>query len=270
MNNMDSRGTAAGFSGTGLIFTGEIICSLLGGLHENRQVKKAAFTLIELLAVIAILSVLAALALPSLNRVRTGAQTAKCSEHVRRLLVAFQMYAAENDGNLPYNYYKDPAEIGAPPLWWHRAIAPYIGFTWDDAYTADLVGRKKLLPEILRCPADPWMGKTYAVDPSYGCNLQLTKDVPHGGYPAGTPRTRLASVEHPAEMILLAGSGHIEEGGDVAWRIGKTQASQAPLARHNGYSPVGWLDGHVTMETADQLKKWHSEPSPWPHWEPPR
>lgn len=234
------------------------------------RMKRAAFTLIELLVVIAIVGVLTALALPSLNHVKTGAQTAKCSEHVRRILVAIQTYAADNDANLPYNYYKDPAEIGAPALWWHRAIAPYIGFTWDDAFTKDLVDRKKLLPEILRCPADPWIGKALAVDPSYGCNLTLTKDIPNGGYPAGTPRTKLAAVEHPSKMILLADSGHIEEGGDVAWRIGKTQASQAPVARHNGYGPVGWLDGHVTMETAARLKEWHSEPNPWPHWEVPK
>lgn len=226
--------------------------------------KKSGFTLIELLAVVAIVGILASLGFSSLSRTMTRAKTAKCGENVRRLLVAIQLYAADNEGNLPYSYY-DP-----PQMWWHQEIAPYVGFDWDKTIRPNpwMIGSR--LPEIFHCPADPLWGKVYAVDPSYGINHTLTKTIPSGTNVAGTPRTKAVAVPNPAGMILLADSGHAAEDGDVAWRIGKTQASQAPRARHDGYGPIGWLDGHVTMETADRLKELHKEPSPWPNWEIPK
>jgi len=218
-----------------------------------------------MLTVIAILAVLASLVIPAASRVRVRGQTAKCGENVRRISAAIQMYAADNDGNLPYSYYQD----AGVQLWWHREIAPYIGFDWDRALSNPWI-KESRLPDIFHCPADLLWGKTWAVDPGYGINHTLTKTIPQGGYPSGTPRTKLVTVERPANMILLADSGHAEEDGDVAWRIGKTQDSQAPKARHNGFGTVGWLDGHVTLESAARLKELHKEPSPWPHWEIPK
>lgn len=228
----------------------------------------AGFSLIEMLTVIAILAVLASLMIPAASRVKARGQTAKCGENVRRISAAIHMYAADNEGSLPYSYYQDTGL----QLWWHREIAPYIGFDWEKIFpnASDAWTKNTRLPDIFCCPADSLWGKTYAVDPSYGINHQLTKTIPHGGYPVGTPRTRLVAVERHSEKILLADSGHAEEDGDVAWRIGKVQDSQAPKARHNGSGTVGWLDGHVTLETAARLKELRKEPSPWPHWEIPK
>jgi prepilin-type processing-associated H-X9-DG protein len=220
---------------------------------------------VELLVVVVIVGILAALAFPALSRTKSRAQTAKCVSNVQRLLTAIQLYTADNNGQLPYSYYSDAEQR----LWWHQEIAPYAGFSWEETIGDSPWDKKARLPDIFHCPADPWWGKTYAVDPSYGINHQLTKTIPQGGYPAGTPRTRAASVPNPATMLMLADTGHSEEDGDVAWRIGRWQDSQAPLARHNGFGTVGWMDGHVTMESAARLKEIHKEPAPFPHWQLP-
>ena len=234
--------------------------------NPRADAAREAFTLAEMLAAVAVISILTALLFPAVNRARESAQTAKCGENIRRLAAGIHAYAAENDGNLPYNYYSGS---DSPTLWWHTEIAPYLGFSWDRAKISDFSAGRAVLPDIFRCPADPYWKKSWQIDPSYGCNHTLTKTIPHGGYTAGTPRTKLASVDKPASMILLADSGHQEEDGDVAWRIGKTQASQAPLARHSGFGAVAWLDGHATLETAERLRELHSEARPWPHWQTP-
>src|ERR1039457_7606169 len=61
------------------------------------------FTLIELLTVIAIIAVLAALVLPALSRARERARAIICLNNTRQLLLAWQIYAGDNDERLPYN-----------------------------------------------------------------------------------------------------------------------------------------------------------------------
>lgn len=227
------------------------------------------FTLVELLVVVVIVGILAALALPAFNRMKSRAQAGKCVGNVRGLLNAIQMYVADNDGNLPYSSYQG----GQNTLWWQQEIAPYVGFDWEKVMEKNPWAFEARLPDIFRCPADPWWGKTYALDPSYGINHFLTKTIPDGGlsgtYPPDTPRTKAASVPSPATMIMLADSGHKEEDGDVAWRIARWPDAQAPLARHDGLGTIGWMDGHVTLETAARLKELHTETKPFPHWVTP-
>lgn len=229
--------------------------------------KKRAFTLVELLAVVAIIGVLASMALPALSRAKTRSQTAKCGENVRRLLVAIQMYAADNDGNLPYSHYADATYAGLSQLWWHREIAPYVGFTWDNAFYEKLGAKQATVPDIFRCPADPLWGKTkWGPDTSIGYNIRLGKTIPESIPASGTGHTKLASVEHPAEMITLADGGHPEEDGDIATRIAPMQAVHSIVSRHEGHATVGWLDGHVTLESTERIKELQGEAYPWPHW----
>lgn len=162
-------------------------------------------------------------------------------------------------GNLPYSYYQDTGV----QLWWNRKIAPYVGFDWDKTFPSGPWEKKARLPDLFHCPADPMWGKTYAVDPSYGINHQLTKTIPHGRLSSRDAAHQAGGRgEEPAEMILLSDSGHAEEDGNVAWCIGKTLDGQAPKARHNGFGTVGLLDGHVTLEAVARLNELHKEPSP--------
>ena len=67
------------------------------------RVRVPGFTLIELLVVIAIIAVLAALLLPVLSRAKGAAQGAQCASNVRQLIVAWLLYADDNNGQLPCN-----------------------------------------------------------------------------------------------------------------------------------------------------------------------
>jgi prepilin-type N-terminal cleavage/methylation domain-containing protein/prepilin-type processing-associated H-X9-DG protein len=74
------------------------------------------FTLIELLVVIAIIALLMALLLPSLHLARKQASGSACLGNEKSLIVAWVMYADDNDGKLVggYPYVRDIHTAGSP------------------------------------------------------------------------------------------------------------------------------------------------------------
>jgi len=73
----------------------------------RRSAGTPGFTLLELLVVIAIIALLAALLVPALKTARDKARAAQCSSNMKQFGMAFQMYADQNSGWLPNNWFDD-------------------------------------------------------------------------------------------------------------------------------------------------------------------
>jgi prepilin-type N-terminal cleavage/methylation domain-containing protein/prepilin-type processing-associated H-X9-DG protein len=98
-----------------------------------------AFTLIELLVVIAIIAILAALLLPALAATKRKAQTIQCLSTQRQWGIALQLYATQNDDQMPrdgtdaggsYSPYTGSASGPGSPLdtaAWFNALPPAVG-----------------------------------------------------------------------------------------------------------------------------------------------
>lgn len=71
---------------------------------RNLQLSPPAFTLIELLVVIAIIAILASLLLPALVRASRTARSTACTNHLRQLQVAWQLYADSYSGRMVPNW----------------------------------------------------------------------------------------------------------------------------------------------------------------------
>jgi prepilin-type N-terminal cleavage/methylation domain-containing protein/prepilin-type processing-associated H-X9-DG protein len=77
--------------------------------------KQRGFTLIELLVVIAIIALLLALLMPALDKARELARRSVCTAHLRDLVIAWVIYADDNDGKLVNGQPNDPRSTGGPP-----------------------------------------------------------------------------------------------------------------------------------------------------------
>ncbi|HUB24410.1 MAG TPA: prepilin-type N-terminal cleavage/methylation domain-containing protein [Tepidisphaeraceae bacterium] len=85
---------------------------------------RRAFTLVELLVVIGIIALLISLLLPALNKAKQEANLVECSANLRSIGQLCQVYAAENNGYLPYGHLNSPwggpkGDVGAwnTPTW---------------------------------------------------------------------------------------------------------------------------------------------------------
>src|SRR4051812_31792982 len=123
-----------------------------GRYKADRNGRRCAFTLVELLVVIGIIAMLMALLLPAIHGARRASLMAGCAANMRQIGLAFEFYAQENREQYPWG---EVTVTGTTP-------PEYI--SWDDLINRQLAGtfsKEEIdLPfaprgmRVLECPAD--------------------------------------------------------------------------------------------------------------------
>ncbi len=107
--------------------------------HPHRTGR--GFTLIELLVVIAIIALLMSILMPALGHARAQANRLVCSTNLRNLAQAAHLYADENDGYIPRDYYhganNPPGGYNHGHYFFGSRLSQYLGGPPIDPYYDD-------------------------------------------------------------------------------------------------------------------------------------
>jgi prepilin-type processing-associated H-X9-DG protein len=153
------------------------------------------FTLLELAVVIATIAVLVALLLPALAGTRPNSQAFQCLENQRQLILAWQMYAQDNNDILPPNDYPwktQMARDGTVKNWVFGSMVVPL----DMISTAVLVNPQlsslalyNTNPAAYKCPADIAVtsGHMRARSVSMNCAVGTRWYSAGAGKPRGSP-----------------------------------------------------------------------------------
>jgi prepilin-type N-terminal cleavage/methylation domain-containing protein len=241
---------------------------------RSGQTEAHGFTLIELLTVIAIIAVLAAILLPALSKARSRSQGIFCLNNTRQLTLAWQLYADDHEGLLPYNLVMTATSARTNLNWVNNVMDWYLSS--DNTNLATITGAS-LGPylggvtSMFHCPSDQALSAMQSAAGwaqrirSYSMNAMVGNagDASASGVNVNNPGYKqffkITQILHPTEIFVFLDEhpDSIADGyflnRDTLTANGLYSYAAAgewldlPASYHNLSTAFSFADGHASL-----------------------
>jgi len=232
------------------------------------RIATSAFTLAELLVVIAVVAILATLLICALNEAKSKGHSIACLSHERQLIVAWHVYADENEGRVAKNYgitrTLQTIADGTYQNWVNNVLD----------WSADPVNTNRTLlfaggigpylsqqHEVYRCPSDSvlspqqqslgWRSRvrSYSMNAMVGDAGEFTTEGFNTNNPTYQQFFALTEIPQPSDIFVF-----IEEHPDSLRdgyflnNAGSHQWTDLPASYHSGGANLVFADGHAEYQ----------------------
>ena len=241
------------------------------GSHTQTIYQVKAFTLVELLVALTIAGLLAVMGLPGVDKVIQSSKRAKEISALKGLTVAYNLYAADNNGQLLKSYDMNGTAIdmngrtleGEDSHEAHRwpwRLAPYFNYGF---YTTTHVNAMETYIKN-----KGGLSQTYLVSviPSFGLSISCGGNDYEGSKYKVSPASNVVQVTKPSQFISFVSSrsAAINEKFEGFYYVAKPAMSvwdskSAPKstgyisARYNKQAVVAFLGGNVSVVNFSEL-----------------
>jgi prepilin-type N-terminal cleavage/methylation domain-containing protein/prepilin-type processing-associated H-X9-DG protein len=199
---------------------------------EKQRPLRRGFTLIELLVTIGIIVTLASLILPSISKMRRGADAAQCQSNLRQVYLLWQRDVQDNNFEIPPAFNSLGYPVAGIPT-----NAGWLDFTWNQLTNT---GKTSSITEkVFGCPSQRKLRKKAANARTYSMNSLIANTYWNGAN--RLPPIIYHKFAYPSKSLLFSDGAY----DGTPYNSAVNGGNKMPEAVHDGSANLVFMDGHV-------------------------